>query len=61
MGLARLEGVAVLQALVERVAHFELSAPPVRRINNLIRSFASLPTAVYPNVTEHQWNKIGTQ
>jgi 4-methoxybenzoate monooxygenase (O-demethylating) len=42
-GLARLEGAAVLEALVERVEAFELTAPPVRKLNNLIRSFASLP------------------
>ena len=48
MGLARLEGVAVLEALVERVATIELDGPPVRKRNNLIRSFASLPVAVTP-------------
>ena len=46
-GLARLEGAAVLRALVERVAHVELGAP-VRKLNNLIRSFASLPVTVEP-------------
>ncbi|MBI2705187.1 MAG: cytochrome P450 [Actinobacteria bacterium] len=46
MGLARLEGAAVLGALVERIEHFELSGPPVRKLNNLIRSFASLPVTV---------------
>ena len=48
MGLARLEGAAVLEALVERVATIELDGPPVRKRNNLIRSFASLPVAVTP-------------
>jgi len=43
MGLARLEGAAVLGALVERIEHIELNGPPVRKLNNLIRSFASLP------------------
>lgn len=61
MGLARLEGAAVLGALVERVERFELTAPPVRKLNNLIRSFASLPTAVHPTVTEYQSNKIGSR
>ncbi len=46
MGLARLEGAAVLTALVERVERFDLSAPPVRKLNNLIRSFTSLPVTV---------------
>jgi cytochrome P450 len=59
MGLARLEGAAVLGALVERVEAFELRAPPVRKLNNLIRSFASLPIAVHPTPTEHRSNKLG--
>jgi len=46
MGLARLEGAAVLSALVERVDSFELTGEPVRKLNNLIRSFASLPVSV---------------
>ena len=37
MGLARLEGTAVLTALVERVATIELDGPPQRKRNNLIR------------------------
>ena len=45
MGLARLEGIAVLSALVTKVERLELRAP-VRKLNNLIRSFASLPTRV---------------
>jgi cytochrome P450 len=57
MGLARLEGTAVLGALVERVENFELSAPPVRKLNNLIRSFAALPTAVYPDAAGCRSNK----
>ncbi len=59
MGLARLEGAAVLGALVERVERFELTAPPVRKLNNLIRSFASLPTAVHPAAAPT--NKIGSR
>ncbi len=47
MGLARLEGHAVLSALAARVARFELG-PPVRKLNNLIRSFGSLPVTVSP-------------
>jgi cytochrome P450 len=46
MGLARLEGAAVLGALVERVARIELAGEPERKLNNLIRSFRSLPVAV---------------
>jgi cytochrome P450 len=48
MGLARLEGAAVLHALVERVETIELDGPPVRKRNNLIRSFGSLPVSVTP-------------
>lgn len=48
MGLARLEGAAVLTALVERVATITLDGPPQRKRNNLIRSFGSLPVAVTP-------------
>jgi cytochrome P450 len=48
MGLARLEGAAVLTALVERAATIGLVGPPVRKRNNLIRSFASLPVEVTP-------------
>ena len=46
MGLARLEGAAVLSALAERVTRFELGQP-VRRLNNLIRSFGSLPVTLH--------------
>lgn len=51
MGLARLEGAALLSALVERIESFELTGPPVRKLNNLIRSFASLPVTVRPSST----------
>jgi cytochrome P450 len=46
MGLARLEGAAVLSSLVERVGTIELAGMPERKLNNLIRSFASLPVRV---------------
>lgn len=46
MGLARLEGAALLGALVERVTTIELDGPPTRKRNNLIRSFGSLPVTV---------------
>jgi cytochrome P450 len=48
MVLARLEGAAVLTALVERVERIELAGPAVRKRNNLIRSFASLPVKASP-------------
>lgn len=48
MGLARLEGAAVLGALVERVEAIELDGSPVRKRNNLIRSLSSLPVVVTP-------------
>jgi cytochrome P450 len=46
-GLARLEGHAVLQALLTQVDTIEL-ADPVRGLNNLICSWASLPVTVHP-------------
>ncbi len=49
MGLARLEGAAVLTALVERVETIALDGSPARKRNNLIRSFRSLPVSVTPN------------
>ncbi len=48
MGLARLEGAAVLTALAERAGTIRLAGPPRRKPNNLIRSFASLPVEVSP-------------
>ena len=50
MGLARLEGTAVLAALAERVERIELDGTPRRKRNNLIRSFSSLPVTVTPKV-----------
>ena len=43
MGLARLEGAFVLAARVDRI---ELNGSPLRKPNNLIRSFSSLPVTV---------------
>ncbi len=48
MGLARLEAAAVLRAVAERVERLELAGPPERKLNNLIRSFASVPVTVRP-------------
>lgn len=47
MGLARLEGAAVLSALVERIAYIEPAGTPERKLNNLIRSFRSVPVRVH--------------
>ena len=47
MGLPRMEGNAVLSALAARVGSIELG-DPVRKLNNLIRAFASLPVRVTP-------------
>lgn len=46
-GLARLEGQALLRALVERVERFELG-PPTRTVNNVINALASLPVTIRP-------------
>ncbi len=46
-GLARLEAQAVLQALVTQVDKIELGEP-IRGLNNLISSWASLPVTVHP-------------
>lgn len=47
-GLARLEGHAVLDALVRRVVSFEVGTP-TRKINNATRAFATLPvTSLVP-------------
>jgi cytochrome P450 len=48
MGLARVEGAAILSALVARVERIELAGPPERKLNNLIRSFGSLPVSLHP-------------
>jgi cytochrome P450 len=48
MGLARLEATAVLTALAGRVGRFELAGPPVRKLNNVIRAFGSLPVRIVP-------------
>ncbi|MFV0373166.1 cytochrome P450 [Microbacterium sp.] len=44
-GLARLEGAAVISALADRVAAFEVGCVE-RRLNNRIRGYASVPTTV---------------
>lgn len=47
-GLARLEGHALLSALLDRVDSIHLDGPPVRRLNNVIRGLSSLPVSVVP-------------
>jgi cytochrome P450 len=42
-GLARIEGPAILGALVRRVERLELAGPPVRHLNNAVRGLERLP------------------
>lgn len=44
--IARMEGEVLLTALARRVASIELNGPPIRRFNNALRGFASLPLEV---------------
>ena len=44
--IARLEGELLIAAFAKRVAAFELDGPPVRRPNNCLRGFASVPVRV---------------
>ncbi len=46
MMIARLEAELVFAAFAKRVGGFELAGKPVRRRNNTLRSFASLPVRV---------------
>jgi cytochrome P450 len=46
--IARLEGEAVLKALVYNVRHLEIVAQPERRLNNNLRSLKTLPLRVTP-------------
>jgi cytochrome P450 len=41
-GLARLEAHAVFKALAARVSRFELTAPPMRQLNNITRGFTRM-------------------
>jgi hypothetical protein len=41
--IARMEGEILLTALAQRVASIELAGSPIRRFNNAVRGFASLP------------------
>jgi 4-methoxybenzoate monooxygenase (O-demethylating) len=44
--IARMEGELLLTALAQRVASIELAGTPVRRLNNAVRGFESLPLEV---------------
>jgi 4-methoxybenzoate monooxygenase (O-demethylating) len=46
--VARLETEAVLTALVKRVASFELTGEPKRRLNNTLRGLDTLPLRIVP-------------
>lgn len=46
--VARLEGEAVLAALIRKVATIEFAGEPVRRHNNVLRCFAHMPVRVVP-------------
>jgi cytochrome P450 len=46
--VARLETEAILGALLRRVATLEMTAEPIRRLNNTLRGFDTLPLRVVP-------------
>ena len=46
--VARLETEAILAALAKRVASFELTGEPERRLNNTLRGFDRMPLRVVP-------------
>jgi 4-methoxybenzoate monooxygenase (O-demethylating) len=46
--VARLEAEAVFSALARRVASFELTGEPTRRLNNFLRGFDTLPLRIVP-------------
>jgi cytochrome P450 len=46
--LARMEGEAILTALLSRVSHLEMDGEPERRINNNLRSLRRLPLRIIP-------------
>ena len=46
--VARLEAEAVFGALAKRVARFEMTAEPTRRLNNTLRGFDTLPLRMVP-------------
>jgi 4-methoxybenzoate monooxygenase (O-demethylating) len=46
--VARLESEAVFGALAKRVASFEMTGTPTRRLNNTLRGLDSLPLRIVP-------------
>jgi len=46
--VARLEAEAVFAALAKRVASFEMTAEPTRRLNNTLRGLDTLPLRLVP-------------
>ena len=44
--LARFEAEVVLEAMLPRIAELRLAGPPVRRLNNTLRAFRSMPVTV---------------
>src|ERR1700719_4473021 len=46
--VARLESEAILSALTRRVASFELTGEPERRLNNTLRGLDTLPLRIHP-------------
>ncbi len=46
--VARLEAEAVFGAFAKRIARIEMTAEPVRRLNNTLRGFDTLPLRVVP-------------
>jgi len=47
--VARLEGELILTALAKRVQRIEFTGEPVRRLNNTLRAFDSLPMRLIPH------------
>lgn len=47
--VARLEGELILSTLAKRVKRIELTGEPVRRLNNTLRAFDSLPMRLIPH------------
>lgn len=47
--VARLEGELILTELAKRVKRIELTGEPVRRLNNTLRAFDSLPMRLIPH------------
>jgi 4-methoxybenzoate monooxygenase (O-demethylating) len=48
MVIARMQGEALFRALGSRVARFELTGPPVPRLNNTLRCLGELPVTLTP-------------